>query len=814
MEVMPVPCSSRRRLFPHLFLCACFSFFFTAAVAGQEKILHSFVPLPHGKYPESGLIEDAAGNLYGTTTEGGTYQYGVIFELTRLANGRWSQKVLHSFTEGELSDIPRPTMDAAGNLYGTLAIGGTNNCGLAYKLSPSSKGVWSYSVIHSFCASSTDGAGPAASLTLDSAGNLYGTTYYGGTYYYGTVFELSPSASGAWTEQILYTFGADLTKGALPATGVILDANGNIFGTTQAGGHLACYEELPPYGCGTVFELTQTSGVWAANVLYDFGLAISVGNLISDSEGNLFGGLGGGGIYELQRAGHHWNYVALPNPTDGAFGTLTIDSAGNLYGDGFYTGAVGSVFELQRHGTEWIATTIYSTPQGSEVGYPYGGVTVDSAGNIFGTGAFGSTENIGTIFELKPSANKGWTESTIYQFLSVDGDDPNGDLIADSSGNLYGVAEGAGANSQSGGGVVFRLSPQPGDTWQYAILYDFSLLAGSGGVGAGPVAPTGIIFDSSGNLYGTTGFGGVYGGYGDGTVFKLSPTASGPWTETTLYQFGAVKGDGSNPLGGVIFDASGNLYGTTSYGGPHGDGTVFELSPQSNGTWQETQLYAFNAGTNNVGPDGDEPRAGLTWDQEGNLYGTTVAGGNYGDGTIFKLSPNGNGTWTESVIHAFSGSDGENPVARLIFDSAGNLYGTAEYGGPVLYASGVVFRLTPNGSTWTYTTLYTFTGVDGDGAEPMSDLTFDSAGNLYGTTYDGGLMTCTFEIAGCGTLFKLAPASSGEWTETVVHYFGTGTGDGANPQSGVYIDQYNNMLTMTEDGPGIGFTGTVVGIKP
>ncbi len=802
-------CSSSRRLLAYLFLCIFSSFVCCTLAAGQEQVLHSFVPLPHGKYPESGLVEDAAGNLYGTTLYGGTNLFGVIFELTPLGNGRWSQKVLHSFTEGETDEIPLPTIDAAGNLYGTLDIGGTKGCGLAYKLSPGSKGAWNYSVIHSFCANSTDGSDPITGLTLDSAGNLYGTTYYGGTYHDGIVFELSPSASGVWTEQILYTFGGDLTKGALPESRVVLDANGNIFGTTQAGGILSCYEEFPPYGCGTLYELTQTSGVWAANVLYDFGSSFPYGNLVRDSEGNFFGitaGDQGAGIYELQWIDHQWNYVALPNPTEGAEGPLTLDSAGNLYGETSDSGAGDvSVFELQRHGTEWSVATIYSVPQGSNIGAPFGGVVVDSAGNIFGCG-LGSDANVGTIFELKPSANKGWTETTIYRFLEVDGQNPVGDLIADSAGNMYGVAQGGGDSAQCGAGVVFRLSPQPGDIWLYDIIYDFSL---TGCLGAGR-GPSGLTFDSSGNLYGTTQWGGPSN---SGTVFKLSPTSSGPWIETTLYEFGAVQGDGAQPEGGLVLDSFGNLYGTTSSGGSSDFGSVFRLSPQSNGTWQETQLYRFKSGS-----DGERPWAGLTWDQQGNLYGTTIFGGTsnacgYACGTVFKLSPNGDGTWTESIIHAFSGTDGANPQTRLIFDSAGNSYGTAPGGGPISYAEGTVFRLTPNGSNWTLTTLYTFKPGGADGSNPVSDLTFDSAGNLYGTTFYGG-NSCSYALS-CGILFKLAPASSGAWTETIVHNFGTGAADGANPLSGVYIDQYENLFTMTDYGPGsVGSTGTVVGIKP
>jgi uncharacterized repeat protein (TIGR03803 family) len=804
------------------------------AVAQTEQVLHDFVILPFGANPSSGVIEDSAGNLYGTANEGGTYNNGVVFELTPGAKGSgWSQKILHTFSDlEELTSLPGVTLDGGGNLYGTIPNGGAYGCGAVYKLSPTAGGEWTYEIIHSFCASSTDASEPMGSLTFDQKGNLYGTSYAGGTYKQGSVFQLSPSTNGDWVERILYSFGSKQVGGTLPEFEVTIDASGNIFGTTTAGGNENCNYENRPAGCGVVFELTEAGGLWNENILYTFGTNHEeddyvgpAAGLVLDSAGNLYGSVPYA-LYELEpTAEGPWSFTTLPSPEGFVSGTLALDKAGSLYGETVDGGnGNGSAFELQNTAGGWMLETIYSFPSSDLNLYPSGGLMVDSRGDLFGVAYRSSNEDYnGTVFELIPSATDTWTEEAIYLFPQRDGDYPNGDLIADSVGNLYGVAKDSGENTNCLPsyycGVAFRLSPLQGGTWQYDILYDFSLSASVVGAGGGPAGPTsGLVFDSSGNLYGTTQEGGPYGSWGDGAVFKLSPTASGPWQETTLYEFGGVPNDGILPVSKLLFDSAGNLYGTTTTGGRRPidcncyGGTIFELSPQTDGTWRETQLYTFKGGI-----EGSEPLAGLVWDQSGNLYGTTAEGGGSpnceygaGCGTVFKLAPNGNGTWTETTIYTFSGFDGQYPRASLIFDSAGNLYGTASGGGSK--GNGVVFRLVQNGSGWTETTLYNFKGST-DGAEPLSDLTFDSDGNLYGTTFSGARTNCDyFGTIGCGTVFRLTPNASGEWTESIVHYFGS-SADGANPYSGVYIDGSNNLFTMTISGPGVATGGTVVEVK-
>ena len=242
-------------------------------------------------------------------------------------------------------------------------------------------------------------------------------------------------------------------------------------------------------------------------------------------------------------------------------------------------------------------------------------------------------------------------------------------------------------------------------------------------------------------------------------MFKLTPTVGGAWTETVLYNFGNGT-DGYAPSGGLIRDAAGNLYGTTEFGGTNhcfigqdrGCGTVFELTPTAGGEWTETVLHNFGSGT-----DGFTPVAGLIFDAAGNLYGTTGDGGNYGYGTVFELTPTNGGSWTETVLYSFNlqGSGGYGPgVGPLVFDAAGSLYGTAFYGGA--YPGGTAFKLTPTvGGDWTETVLYSF-GNGTDGSGPFAaGLIFDAAGNLYGTTWYGGTHQCG--QYGCGTVFELTP---------------------------------------------------------
>ena len=302
--------------------------------------------------------------------------------------------------------------------------------------------------------------------------------------------------------------------------------------------------------------------------------------------------------------------------------------------------------------------------------------------------------------------------------------------------------------------------------------------------GANPQAS--LIMDAQGNLYGTTSYGGTYG---FGTVFKLDPSGN----ETVLHSFAGNLEDGGTPDANLIVDASGNLYGTTYQGAsPSGSGTVFRLDSSGN----ETILHSFTGGS-----DGGHPECGLIMDAQGNLYGTTFEGGAYGDGTVFKVDPSRN----ETVLHSFTGgSDGYMPYAGLIIDAQGNLYGTTFSSDNPAQGNGVVFKLDPAGSE---TVLYSFTGGR-DGAWPYGALIMDAARNLYGVTLYGGNLNCNSGGQGCGTVFKVDPSGN----ETVLHSFAGGS-DGWGPQGSLIMDAQGNLYGMTSGGGTYDF-GTVFKLDP
>jgi uncharacterized repeat protein (TIGR03803 family) len=402
----------------------------SAQATGGETLLHSFGNGGDGAYP-SGLVFDAAGNLYGTAATGGAYNWGTVFELSPQAGGGWTETILHNFNNNGDGLAPSVGLifDAAGNLYGTTDAGGLYQNGTVFELEPGANGIWTEKILHDFNPNGKDGLAPQAGLVMDAAGNLYGTTYAGGRWNGGTAFELLPGADGTWTEQILHPFAyADGIDGTGPYPSLVFDAAGNLYGTTNGGG---------VYGSGTVFELTHgTGGAWFEKVIHSFN----------------------------------------PNGKDGTFPFL--------------------------------------------------------AGVVF-----------------------------------------------DTAGNLYGVTFEGGTGTCSGGcGTVFELTRTPGGSWVEKTLHNFS---NNGKDGVNPVAA--LILGASGRLYGTTAYGGTGGctseGPGCGTVFELAPKSGGGWVESFIYSFQNNGADGVYPGAGVILDAAGNVYGTTSEGGAYGLGTVFEIIP-------------------------------------------------------------------------------------------------------------------------------------------------------------------------------------------------------------------------------------------
>jgi hypothetical protein len=444
----------------------------------------------------------------------------------------------------------------------------------------------------------------------------------------------------------------------------------------------------------------------------------------------------------------------------------------------------------------------FCAQSGCPDGYqPYAAPIRDAAGNLYGTTYEGGTHRAaaptlggGTVFELMPPAKgkTAWTQKVLYSFCAqggttcTDGAGPRAGLIADAAGNLYGSTTGGGLPGSSG--TVFELTPPAkGKTaWTQKVLYSFCAQLDCTD-GANPYA--GLIRDAAGNLYGTTCFGGTF--FSEGTVFELTPPAAGKgvWTENVLYSFcprGGNCADGAAPTAGLIMDAAGNLYGTTTSGGSFGyaDGTAFELTPPTAGktAWTHKLLYSFCARGGVACTDGQSPSAGVIRDAAGNLYGATQDGGaHFSAGTVFELSPPARGetAWKEKVLYSFCAqldcTDGANPYAgpggqidpggALIRDASGNLYGTTSYGGahagPEGFGGGTVFELTPpaKGKTaWTEKVLYSLCAKGGgrctDGSLPTAGLIMDASGNLYGTTNFGGAPVGAF---GGGTVFELTP---------------------------------------------------------
>ena len=390
---------------------------------------------------------------------------------------------------------------------------------------------------------------------------------------------------------------------------------------------------------------------------------------------------------------------------------------------------------------------------------------------------------------LGPSATA-QTFTVIHTFTGGgDGAIPQAGLTMDAAGNFYGTTSSGGymgsdeCRTRNGCGVVFKLTHKPSG-WILVPFYSFQ----GGTDGNGPLSR--VVPGPNGGLYGTTYSGGSPGCSGDtcGTVYRVTPQArvcekafcSG--TETVLYRFTGGR-DGANPTWGDLnFDQAGNVYGTTLQGGDNGVGAVFTLSP-SHGGWTESTLYSFALET------GAYPQSGVIFDSAGNLYGAASNYGLYGYGMIYQLAPSASG-WSESTLYSFQGAaDGLGPVGGLVFDSSGNLYGTTVAAGAGT-GGGTVYKLANLPGGWSFATLYSLSGAYGG---PDDSLTMDAAGNLYGTTYEDG----AFEY---GSVFKLSPQSDGSWLYSDLHDFTPGSTDGRWPVGSVFVDANGNLFGTASGG--------------
>lgn len=387
---------------------------------------------------------------------------------------------------------------------------------------------------------------------------------------------------------------------------------------------------------------------------------------------------------------------------------------------------------------------------------------------------------IAALFLLVTSASAG-TETTLWSFTNN-----NGDGAYPSGNGLIADSSGnffgvTGEGGTEGAGIAFELSPNGNGGYNEIILHQFTVCCSNDGW-----SPTDrLLLDAAGNLYGTTSEG---GSHSEGTVYEISPQVGGGWSETVLYSFGTSgTNDGRNPTAGLIMDASGNLYGTTSAGGTNVyPGTVFELSPDSGGGWTETVLYNFDY-THGAGP-----YSGVLLDKHGDLFGTTFAGGADSHGTVFELKRAGQ-TWNEVVLFSFTANGDSSAPVGFIRDKTGNIYGTAAQGGSD--DMGTVWELTYSVSRKTYSEhiLYSFGGKQNDGTQPAGPPSFGANGAIYGNTQTGG----TSQV---GVVYKLAQSvKTKKWKETVVFSF-DGQEDGANPSGKLILDSSGQIYGMANKG--------------
>jgi uncharacterized repeat protein (TIGR03803 family) len=703
-----------------------------------ETVLHNFSPYPQGNSPQANVCLGPGGKIYSTTAYGGSANAGVVYSFNNAGN----QTVLYSFTGGADGANPYANVlcDSAGNLNGTTLFGGSSGAGVVFRIS----GAGHESVLYSFTGGA-DGGNPFYGLIQDSAGNLYGTTDGGGSAGVGVVFKLDKKGH----ETVLYSFTGGV-DGAFP-NGLIHDSAGNLYGTTQFGG---------AFGAGVVFKLDPIGN---ETVLYSFTGAADGGSpfagVVEDSAGNLYGTTNGGGsggagvVFKLDAVGHETVLYSFTGGGDGGYPSagVTLDSVGNLYGTTSFGGSAGAgvVFKVDTAGNE---TVLNSFTGGKDGGYPFGGVIADLGGNLYGNTSGGGTAGVGALFKLDPAGH----ETVLYGFPGSDGGNPYAGVIQDSAGNLYGTTLQGGTD---GVGVVYKLDPRGRET----LLHTFT----GGADGGSPYA--GLIQDSAGNLDGTTQFGGAFGA---GVVFKLDTSGN----ETVLYNFTGGADGGFPYTGQLMMDSAGNLYGTTLDGGSAGKGVIFKIDPMGH----ESVLHSF------TGPDGAYPYSGVIMDSAGTLYGTTSQGGTR-LGVVYKLDATGHYT----VLHNFTfGADGGLPWGGLILDAANNLYGTTWSGGPPSGDyPGVVYKVDAAGN---FSVLYTFTGFS-DGGGSRSNLVLDSAGNLYGTTQYGGQGPCSF--FGCGVVFELDPGGH----QTVLYSFAGGS-DGSEPGTGLIRDASGNLYGTTSEG--------------
>jgi uncharacterized repeat protein (TIGR03803 family) len=663
---------------------------------GELSVLHSFRgngggDPDDGANPSAGLIEGADGSFYGTARIGGRFADGTIFRMSR--DG--TVTTLHHFGDGNDGVQPFAELVQAsdGNFYGTTF------SGTVFRMTPDG----TVTTLHRFDPLGQDGQIPIAALIQATDGSLYGTAYNGGVPGLGTIFKIT--LDGTFTR--LHTFtGPD---GGYPSAALIQATDGNFYGTTEGGQSLSTF--------GTVFKMTPDGTV---AVLYTFrgeDGATPRAALRQAADGSFYGTTAEGGpsgkgtLFRITPDGTLTTLHAFGRDHDGANpgAELVEASDGTFYGTTVLGGSPlerGSVFKATRDGEVRILQAFEADPDGSA---PAGALIRAADGSLYGTTAGGGDFGHGSVFRVRVGSESILT--TVHSFTGgAGGAVPAGGVIQVSDGSFYGTTLLGGCANR---GTAFKIGPDGAMT----VLHAFT----GGDDGA---FPSGALAQAGdGTIYGTT----LAGGRGRrGTVFQLTPGG----TVAVLHSFSG-RIDGATPAAGLVQASDGNLYGTTLAGGPFNLGTIFRLTPAGS----LARLHAFRGGG-----DGALPSAALIQATDGSFYGTTLAGGLGGFGTVFRMTPAG----SVSVLHAFrAGADGASPNAALLEGADGQFYGTTLGGGTA--NRGTIFKINSSG---VLISLHAFSGADG--AYPNSSLTRFSADQLFGTTLGGGNT-----VPMRGTLYRL-----------------------------------------------------------
>jgi uncharacterized repeat protein (TIGR03803 family) len=807
----------------------------------------------NGDYPSGGVVLDSSGNLFGTTFEGGNltlnsgFGWGTVFEI---AQGSDVVTTLASFADGADGAFPesRVVLDSSGDLFGTNTYGGPLGYGAAGGGGTVFEVAKGSGVITSLAANVPfSGAGePAMGVTLDSAGNLFGTTYSGGSASGdGTVYEI---ARGSGVATILASFNG--TNGLWPQCTVALDTSGNLFGTTEYGG---------ANDYGTVFEIGRASGV--ITTLASFNSTSGqypAGGVVMDSSGDLFstvendGESSEGTVFELARAGtavassnslsiygQSVTFTATVSPGSGETGTVQFQIDGSDVGNpvalsgntATYTTStlapgsydVVAIYSGDNNNTGSTSPTLVqavakaptttdliasnaSPVYGQSVTFtatvtPVSGsgqtgtvqIRIDNVGCAMATagatvtyttstlsagshtvvavysgdGDFAASNPAFTEDVAKAAPSNTLSASTLVSFNGTNGKEPYANAALDSSGNVFGTTEAGGAN---GDGAVFEIAYGSGAVTTLASF--------NGTNGKYPYA--GAVLDSSGDLFGTTNNGGAKS---DGEVFEV---AHGSSIITVLASFNGANGNG--PRSNVVLDSSGDLFGTAHDGGNLtlnnglGVGTVFEIG---HGSGVITTLASFNI------TNGQDPLCAVILDSSGDLFGTTEQGGANGDGAVYEIAQ---GSGVITALASFNGSNGEYPYHGLVLDSSGDLLGTTHDGGNLTLnggsGAGTVFEISRGSGA--ITTLASFNGANGQW--PDAGVVLDSSGDLYGTTFEGGNLALNGGI-GDGTVFEIAQGSGA--ITTLVSFDGA---DGQGPEGGLDLYSSGSFLGTTYSG--------------